>query len=108
MLFDRLSELQSEKDRISVELSKHQAQKTHQRVNDEDVKKAFAVYRHTLASADRQNIKEIIKRFVTKITVYKDRVDIEFNTVFSFVQIPVKLLETLHLTRDRLRQASGL
>ncbi len=48
-------------------------------------------------------VKDIIRKFITRISVYKDRIDIESGTVFSMGSMPVYMLEPVEVAREDIR-----
>ncbi len=102
ILFTRLNNLELEKNRIDNELTLKNSTKYNHKVTKEDIEKAFSSYMMNIKKEDREKIKEIIRRFVKKIIISKGRIEVRFNTTFSFTNISINLLDKIDINRKSL------
>ncbi len=102
-LFDRLSELETRKRNVEHDIKSNKKILESKKINSDDIVETFSAYKRIINDNDRQAIKDIIRKFITRISVYKDRIDIEFNTVFSMGSMPVYMFEPVEVAREDIR-----
>lgn len=93
VLFDRLNEIQKQKDMLECEKAEHVRTGNLKRVSEEEIRLAFKEYRKTLKTNNRQLIKSLIKRFIKKISVYENRIELEFNPVLLLPNLSMCILD---------------
>ncbi len=60
-----------------------------------------------MKSHDRQQMKEIIRKFVKRIDVYQDRIEVDFNAVYFIAKKPMDILPLVHVKRVGTELVSG-
>ncbi len=99
-LFSRLDAIQNQKDKLELDLFRQNELNKIDVIDEDEIRELFSKFKLTLENQDRKIIKEVIRKFVKRVDVYEDRVEIIFNAVLSLVSsLEVPFLEELILVR---------
>ncbi len=85
-LANKLKELESTKEQLMQSIADAEYQMSRLTVNEKQLKAAFYKAKQMLKSGTLKNRKAIVEKYVKQITIYKDRIEIEYivSDTYSF------------------------
>jgi len=81
-----MDELVDRKTSLEAQINEQEARRKVTRISEEQVRKLFSMFRSFVEERNIPECKKFIHNYVDKVVVYKDRVEVIFNVVFSVMK----------------------
>ncbi len=99
-LSEKLKELEKDKATLTQSIAKKEKEAAQMSVSKQTLKKAFAKAKQMLESGTLANKKSIVQNYVKNVTMYKDKIVVEFNITNNYTI-------TEEIDRNELKKSAG-
>ena len=102
MLKDKLDELEQVKLNLELKINELSIERNSEEsvnITEDQIRSMFGQFKDFVLTRNLPECKKFISDYVKEVIVYRDRIEVIFNVVFSFVDN--EITHDLHITTDR-------